>query len=66
MGAVRELARQDWHVFNVLKDTTPQAFTSPLAQMSLMVGIVTLLFFAFMAFIFWIGFVLSGREEEMA
>tara|TARA_Y100000294_G_scaffold177480_1_gene202990 strand:+ start:846 stop:2411 length:1566 start_codon:yes stop_codon:yes gene_type:complete len=66
MGAVRELARQDWHVFNVLKDTTPYAFTTPLARMSMMVGIVTLLFFAFMAFIFWVGFMLSGRNEEMA
>lgn len=56
MGAVRELARQDWHVYGVLRDTTPYWYTTPLAQTSLMVGIVALMFFALMAFIFWVGF----------
>lgn len=62
MGAVREFARQDWHVFNVLKDTTPYAYTSTLTEMSIMVGAVTLLFFALMGFIFWVGFKLGGTE----
>ncbi|MBI3953978.1 MAG: cytochrome ubiquinol oxidase subunit I [Chloroflexi bacterium] len=62
MGAIRELARQDWHVYTVLRDTTPYWYTTPLAHTSLMVGIVTLVFFALMAFIFWVGFKL-GRAE---
>ncbi len=64
MGAIRELARQDWHVFKVLKDNTPYAFTTPLADVSITVGIVTLVFFTFMAFIFWVGFKL-GRAGEV-
>lgn len=64
MGAVRELARQDWHVFNVLKDNTPYAFTTPLAEMSIIVGLVTLVFFTFMSFIFWIGFKLGRTGGE--
>jgi cytochrome bd-type quinol oxidase subunit 1 len=56
MGAIRELARQDWHVYTVLRDTTPYWYTTTLSHTSIMVGIVTLVFFALMAFIFWIGF----------
>ncbi|MFQ5875083.1 MAG: hypothetical protein ACE5JL_14985, partial [Dehalococcoidia bacterium] len=61
MGAIRELARQDWHVYTVLQDTTPYWYTTPLAHTSIMVGIVTLVFFSLMAFIFWIGFKLGER-----
>ncbi len=59
MGAIRELARQDWHVYTVLRDITPYWYTPPLAHTSIMVGIATLTFFTLMAFIFWVGFKLS-------
>jgi cytochrome bd-type quinol oxidase subunit 1 len=59
MGAIRELARQDWHVYQVLRDTTPYWYTAPLGHTSVMVGIATLLFFTLMALIFWIGFKLE-------
>ncbi|MEE9324061.1 MAG: cytochrome ubiquinol oxidase subunit I [Dehalococcoidia bacterium] len=62
MGAIRELARQDWHVYTVLRDTTPYWYTPPLAHTSVMVGIVTLIFFTLMAFIFWIGFKLGKTD----
>ncbi|MBI2322928.1 MAG: cytochrome ubiquinol oxidase subunit I [Chloroflexi bacterium] len=59
MGAIRELARQDWHVYNVLRDTTPYWYTTPLGHTGVMAGIATLVFFTVMAFIFWIGFKLG-------
>jgi len=64
MGAIRELSRQDWHVYRVLRDTTPQWYTTPLGHTSIMVGIITMIFFTFMAFIFWIGFKLGKPEQE--
>ena len=64
MGAIRELARQDWHVFNNIRDTTPYWYTATLAQTSIIVGIVTIVFFALMTFIFWIGFKLGQTEPE--
>ena len=64
MGAIREFARQDWHVYQVVQDTTPYWYTSPLAHTSLMVGTVTLLFFGFMSFIFWISFKLGASEYQ--
>lgn len=62
MGAIRELARQDWHIYTVLRDTTPYWYTPPLAHTSIMVGISTLVFFILMGFIFWTGFML-GRAD---
>ena len=64
MGAIRELSRQDWHVYRVLRDTTPQWYTTPLGRTSIMVGIVTMIFLTLMAFIFWIGFKLGKPEQE--
>ncbi|MEE9247625.1 MAG: cytochrome ubiquinol oxidase subunit I [Dehalococcoidia bacterium] len=64
MGAIRELARQDWHVYNVVRDTTPYWYTPTLGYTSIMVGIVTLVFFTLMGFIFWIGFMLGRTDQE--
>ncbi len=64
MGAIRELSRQDWHVYGVLRDTTPYWYTAPLDHTSIMVGIVTLIFFTLLAFIFWVGFKLGKSEQE--
>jgi len=62
MGAIRELARQDWHVYLQIRDTTPYWFTPTLGHTSVMAGLSTLVFFAFMTFIFWISFKL-GRAD---
>ncbi len=56
MGAIRELAREGWHVYQVIPDTTNYWFIPPLAHTAIMTGIVTLLFFTLMSFIFVIGF----------
>ncbi len=64
MGGIREMARQDWHVYTVLRDTTPYWYTPTLGHTSVIVGGATVIFFALMSFIFWIGFKLGGTEEE--
>ena len=64
MGAIRELSRQDWHVYRVLRDTTPHWYTTPLGQTSIMVGIITMIFFSLMAFIFLVGFKFGKTERE--
>jgi cytochrome bd-type quinol oxidase subunit 1 len=63
MGAVRELTRQDWHVYLVLRDTTPYWYTPPLGYSSVMVGLTVLIFFSILGFIFWIGFKLGAEEQ---
>ncbi len=64
MGAIRELVRQDWHVYTLVRDVTPYWYTPTLRQTSIMVGAITLLFFAMMAFVFWIGFKLDRTDHE--
>lgn len=63
MGAVRELTRQDWHVYMLMRDVTPYWYTTPLSYTSMMTAVVTIIFFIFLAFIFWVGFLL-GRKEQ--
>ncbi len=62
MGPIRELARQDWHVYQTVRDVTPYWFTPTLGHTSLMAGISTLIFFAFMTLIFWMAFKLGNIE----
>lgn len=63
MGAIRELARQDWHVYRAIRDTTPYWYTPSLGHTALMTGVVTILFFLLMAFIFWVGFKLGAARS---
>ncbi len=63
MGPIRELARQDWHVYQVVRDVTPYWFTPTLGHASVMAGISTLTFFAAMTLIFWIGFRLGAAGD---
>lgn len=66
MGAIRELTRQDWHVFQQVPDATHYWYTTPLSYASAVNGVITILFFAMLAFIFWVGFLLGRKEEPAA
>ena len=46
MGFVRSSLRQDWHVYEVLRDTSPQAYTPSIGYATIIVTVVVLLFFA--------------------
>ncbi len=54
MGYVRAGMRQHWHVYGVLRDTSPDAFTPTLGFAGLIVSITVLIFFTFIAIVFWI------------
>lgn len=64
MGAIRELTRQDWHVYGVMRDVSAYWWVPPLSHTVLMTAIATVLFFTVLAFIFWVGFLLGRKEEE--
>lgn len=63
MGAIRSLTRMDYHIYGAVKDVTPYWYTVTLGHSSVMVGLITLLFFALLAFVFWVGFV-AGKADE--
>jgi cytochrome bd-type quinol oxidase subunit 1 len=53
MGAIRELARKNFHVYRVFKDMTPDAHTPTLRHTGLLVTAITLAFFIILAGIIW-------------
>ncbi len=55
MGYVRSGLRQHWHVYGVMRDTSPDAFTPTLGYATNVVSVITLIFLLFIAFIFWLG-----------
>ncbi len=62
MGYVRSSVRTHWHVYTVMKDSSPDNFIPTIGYAGNMVTLVTLLFLAFMLFIFWIAN-LSGVKQ---
>ena len=55
MGFARSGIRQHWHVYGVLRDTSPEAVTPALGYAANVITVVTLAFFALVTFIFWLG-----------
>jgi cytochrome bd ubiquinol oxidase subunit I len=67
MGYVRSGLRQDWHVYGVMRDTSPDAYTPTLGYATNIVSITVVIFLAFIAFIFWLGSLEErpGEVEEL-
>jgi cytochrome bd ubiquinol oxidase subunit I len=55
MGFARSGIRQHWHVYGVVRDNSVDAVTPALGYAANMITLVTLVFFALVMFIFWIG-----------
>ena len=55
MGFARSGIRQHWHVFEVIRDTSPWAATPALGYSSVVISACVLIFFGLVAFIFWLG-----------
>jgi cytochrome bd-type quinol oxidase subunit 1 len=62
MGYVRSGLRQHWHVYGVIRDTSPDAFTPTLGFATQVVSVTVLIFFAFIGLVFWLSS-LSGRKD---
>jgi cytochrome bd-type quinol oxidase subunit 1 len=55
MGFARSGIRQHWHVYGVLRDSSPEAVTPALGYAANVITVVTIVFFALVMFIFWLG-----------
>jgi cytochrome bd-type quinol oxidase subunit 1 len=62
MGYVRSGLRQHWHVYGVIRDTSPDAFTPTLGFATQVVSVTVIVFFALIGFIFWLAG-MSHREK---
>ena len=54
MGYVRSGLRQHWHVYGVIRDQSPDAFTPTLGFATMVVSVTVLAFFLLIGFVFWI------------
>ncbi len=64
MGYMRAGGRQYWHVYGIMKDTSPEAYLPSHGTASVIVTIVTVLFFLLVAFIFWSIMKLERFSEQ--
>jgi cytochrome bd-type quinol oxidase subunit 1 len=55
MGYARSGIRQHWHVWEVMRDTSPYASTPALGEAANMISTCVVVFLALVAFIFWLG-----------
>jgi cytochrome bd-type quinol oxidase subunit 1 len=55
MGFARSGIRQHWHVFEVMRDTSPDAATPALGYAAVVISTCVLIFLGLIAFIFWVG-----------
>ena len=55
MGFARSGIRQHWHVYEVIRDTSEQAFTPALGPAATIISICVLIFFGLVGLIFWLG-----------
>jgi hypothetical protein len=54
MGYVRSGLRQHWHVYGVIRDQSPDAFTPTLGFATQVVSVTVLMFFVLIGVVFWI------------
>ena len=62
MGYVRSGLRQHWHVYGVMRDNSVDAFTPTLGFAANVVSVTVLIFFTFIAIVFWFSS-LSSRKD---
>ncbi len=55
MGFVRSAIRQHWHVYSIMRDSSPDAFTPTIGYAARVVSAGTIIFMAIVIFIFWVS-----------
>ncbi len=55
MGFARSGIRQHWHIWEVMRDTSPHAATPALGYAAQVISVCVILFLLMIAFVFWIG-----------
>jgi cytochrome bd ubiquinol oxidase subunit I len=64
MGYVRSGLRQHWHVYGVIRDRSPDAFTPTLGFATQVVSVTVLIFFLLIGVVFWITSLHDRRDFE--
>src|SRR5262249_12150606 len=65
MGYARSGLRTHWHVFNAVRDYSPEAFTPTLGFACWVISAIVLVFLLLVSFIFWLAHLWTeGHEQE--
>ena len=64
MGYIRSGIRQHWHVVNIMRDNSPDAYTPTLGYAANVVSFGTILFMAMVIFVFWLSTVSSKKTAN--
>lgn len=62
MGYVRSGIRQHWHVTNIFRDNSPDAFTPGLGYAANVISIATIIFMAMVMFVFWLSTISNHKS----
>ena len=62
MGFIRSGLRGDWHIFGVMRDTSPWSYTPSNYTMTEMVSLAVLVFMVGVAFMFWLGGIAAQKK----
>ena len=66
MGYARSGLRENWHIFGVMPDTSPDSFTPLLGDAVNVIAVIMVIFFALVSFIFWIGLWGDKKKAEQS
>ena len=64
MGFVRSSLRQHWHVYEVMEDTSPWAYTPAIGYATIVCTVVVLIFFALVGMVVWIAELGSHHHDD--
>jgi len=62
MGYIRSGIRQHWHIYTVMRDNSPDAFTPTIGYVANVVSIGVIIFMAIVVFIFWLNQISAKKE----
>lgn len=66
MGYIRSGIRQHWHVVDIMRDNSPDAYTPTLGYAANVVSVGTIIFMAIVIFIFWLGQISTKKAPVAA
>ena len=61
MGYVRSGIRQHWHISNIMRDASPDAYTPALGYAASVITVGAIIFMAMVIFVFWLS-TISGKH----
>jgi cytochrome bd ubiquinol oxidase subunit I len=63
MGYARSSSRVHWHIYGVMQDTSPYAYSPALGYAAAIMSLNTFLFCLMVAFIFWVASLGGGKGD---